>query len=1094
MNKILIALFFYVPLLISPQEVLFSATNPSLKMVIYEIESQTDLKFAYGNEIDIVRKLDGKYDFKKDDIKKVIKELSNKTPYTFTIVRNNLTITPDSSPIVRPKKKINPEQPFQMQVEGNVTDENGMPLPSVTVQERGTNNGVLTDFDGNYNIEVSSAESVLVFSYIGMITTERTVEENTTIDVQMEEDSQALDEVILVGYGTQRRSDITGAIGMVDSEEFEDEPVTQIGEALQGKISGLQVTANSGAPGSGLMVRVRGVGTLNNADPLYVVDGNPNVDPIDLVPDQVKSIQVLKSASAAAIYGAQGANGVILITTKQGKAGKSTLNINYSSGLQEIQRYVPMANATQYAILYNEGLAAAGEDPLYSDPESLGEGTFWQKEITQVAPLTNIMVSASGGSETSRYFFSAGYQDQDGVIKGSSFNRSSLRINSSHDITPVLRVGQNLSANISNRENPIGLASALTANPEIPAKFPDGSWGYSPTSLNSQNPAASIYYNHNDTKRSVVNGNVYTDITILKDFEFRSQYNFNIGFVENIDFNPAYEISPQSFNINASLQENFNKFKETSWANTLNYTKTAGKHNFDALAGVTIEESDTKFIRAYGAGLPENATISEELRYLDLSTQSASIAGNAGSYGILSYLGRLNYNFDNSYFATINFRADGSSKFGTNNKWGYFPSFSLGWKISQENFLENVGWMDNLMLRGGWGQLGNQSSLPNYAFANLVTPNINYAFGTDQEVYRGQIAAGMANPDLKWETSKEVNIGFDFRGFDGKVTATVDWYNRETSDMLLRVPIAAYTGIQDFPYVNGGNVTNKGFEVLVGFEDATSGGLQYGISANMARNENEVTALSNSGSAIFQDIGFSGQGSVTQVGSPIASFWGWETDGIFQTAAEVDAHAFQTSGTAPGDFRYKDLNDDGVIDADDQAIIGNPWPEIVYGANAFLNYKNFGFSVNLQGVYGNEIYNETKFRLEGASFYGYTQNAFDNRWTGPETPNATVPRMNTGDRNNNFRSSDFYLEDGSYLRIKNIQLSYKIPERVFSDLATVSVYGSVQNAYTFTKYPFLDPELGAASVDKLDGTLLIGVDNITYPVPRIFTLGVKVGL
>src|SRR5690606_15262337 len=333
------------------------------------------------------------------------------------------------------------------------------------------------------------------------------------------------------------------------------------------------------------------------------------------------------------------------------------------------------------------------------------------------------------------------------------------------------------------------------------------------------------------------------------------------------------------------------------------------------------------------------------------------------------------------------------------------------------------------------------------------SPNINYAFGTTQAVSVGQAPLGVGNPDLKWESSREVNIGFDFRGFDGKVTATVDWYNRETSDMLLQVPIAAYAGIQNFPY-----------------ENTTPSGLKYGISANMARNENKVTALSNSGSAIFQNIGFAGQGSVTQVGSPIASFWGWETDGIFQTQAEIDAHAFQSSGTAPGDFRFKDKTPDGVINAQDQGIIGNPWPKIVYGGSIFLNYNNFDFSVNFQGVYGNDIFNETKFRIEGASFYGYSKNAFLNRWTGPDTPNATVPRMNTADPNNNFRSSTYYLEDGSYLRISNIQLSYKIPERIFGDLATLSVYGSVQNAFTFTKYPFLDPELG-----QTGNSLRIGV-------------------
>lgn len=1073
------------------QRLNISQKNIDTKELMEKLEAISGYKFVFDKSILDYKK---RFTIKEKGISfnELLNKVSEQSRLRFKKVNDNINVR-----LAEPTSSTSTldEAQADVVITGQVSGTDGIPLLGVSVVVQGGDIGTVTDFDGNYTLTVPEG-SVLVFSFIGMRTQYVPVADQTVINVVMEEDVAALNEVIVVGYGSQKRSDITGAIGVVGSEEFEDEPVVQVGQALQGKVAGLQVTQNSGSPGSGLLIRVRGAGTVNNAEPLYVVDGNPNADPIDLIPEQIESIQVLKSASASAIYGAQGANGVILITTKQGRAGKSRLDINFSQGFQQIQRNVPVTNATEYATLYNEGLVNAGGEPLYDNPEALGVGTDWQKAVFQMAPMTNITVSANGGSESSRYFFSGGYTDQEGIVKGTSFDRVNLRINSSHDITPGISIGQNLSASVSSYENisefSFGsiLGNTLTANPEIPVKFPDGSWGFSETSLNSTNPAASIHYTNNDTKRKVVNGNVYVDITFLKNFVFRSQYNFNIGDTENVNFSPQYEISSRIFNNIASLTETTNRFDENSWANTLNYTANTGKHNIDALVGFTTQESTTKRVLAEGAGLPANATFNENLRYLDLNTQSNRVEGSGGSYGILSYLGRVNYNYAGKYFTTVNFRADGSSRFGENNKWGYFPSFSLGWKLSEEKFLEDTEWIDNLMLRGGWGSLGNQSSLPNYAFASLVTPNINYVFGSQQEVYRGQAPIGQGNPNLKWESTDETNFGFDFNGFGGKVNASFDYYHKQTTDMLLQVPLAGYSGLQSFPFVNGGEVVNKGFEFLLGYENNTPGGLNYSISGNIARNKNEVVDLSNAGSSLFQRISFVGLVNVTQEGSPIASFYGWETDGLFQTQEEVDNHAFQSSGTAPGDIRFKDLNGDGVVNAEDQTIIGNPWPKFIYGFNGSLSYKNFDFRVQLNGVAGNEIFAGYKFRTEGSNFFNYTRNVWENRWTGPGTSN-TVPRVNTDDPNNNMRSSEYYLENGSYLRVRNIQMSYKFPENVFNDAATVSIYASVQNAFTFTKYPGFDPELGT---NNSSNPLYVGIDETIYPVPRIYTIGLKVGL
>ncbi len=981
----------------------------------------------------------------------------------------------------------------QKTVTGRVTLEDNQPVSGATITVNGTQTATQTNEEGGFSITVPQGRNLLTVSLLGYESQVVDIADKSTVLIILQSNIADLDEVVVVGYGTQRKSDVTGAIGSVSSKDFEDLPVTQVGQALQGKVAGIQIQQNSGAPGSGLLVRVRGTGTVNNSEPLYVIDGNPNGNMLDLSPDQIESIQVLKSASAAAIYGAQGANGVILITTKQGRTGKSLMDVNLSHGLQQIQRYYPVANAREYATLYNEGLTNAGENPLYDNPDALGVGTDWQKEIFKVAPMTDVSVSASGGNENSNFFFSSGYLKQDGIVIGSSFDRLNLRINSSHTITPAIKIGQNFSGSLStyNQVSEFGvgtiLGSVLTANPEVPVKMEDGTWGYSTTSLNSSNPRASLHYNNNKTRRPVFNGNVYAEIVPFEGLTFRSQFNFNLGTVENKQFSPVYFISARSRNDIASLTENNTRFREHSWANTLTYEKSIGNHSFDVLAGITNQEAYTQNVTSAGQGLPAAATDNEELRYLDLAIQGFRVSGGAGEWGILSYLGRINYNYAGKYFSTVNFRADGSSRFGVNNKYGYFPSFSLGWKISEETFLERVDWVTNLMIRGGWGSLGNQNSLPNYAFAELVTPNINYNFGNT--ILRGQAPTGKGNPDLKWESTEETNLGFDFSGFGGRLTASFDWYNKKTSDILLQVPILQYSGIEQAPYVNGGSVLNRGVEIMVGYQRNNPSKFNYALSGNISFNKNKVTELSNTGSSIYSQLSFVGLANVTQVGSPIASFYGWKTNGIFQTEQEVESHAFQSSGSAPGDFRYIDLKEDGVINADDQTIIGNPWPKFVYGLNSSFTYGNFELGVQIQGTYGNDIFMASKFRLEGANFYNYSKNMWDNRWTGPGTSNS-VPRLTTNDQNNNLRSSDYYVEDGSYLRVRNIQVGYRFPNGLLK-LRNLRMYASVQNAFTISKYPGFDPELGS---NRNNDSLYIGIDEFVYPVPRIYTIGFSLGL
>jgi len=982
----------------------------------------------------------------------------------------------------------------QRKITGTVTTENSQPASGATVSITGTQVATQTDVSGIFSINVPQDKNTLTITYVGYEPQTVNVTNQTSIDITLKSSNAALEQVVVVGYGTQKRSDVTGAIGSVSAKQIEDEPVVQVGQALQGKVAGLQISQNSGTPGSPLLIRVRGTGTVNNASPLYVVDGNPSSDALDLAPDQIESIQVLKSASAAAIYGAQGANGVILITTKQGRAGKTQTDVNFSQGWQMPIRHYPVANATEYAILYNEGLVNAGQAPLFPDPQSLGEGTDWQKEIFRVAPMTDLSVSIRGGSETSKFYFSTGYVKQEGIVKGSSFDRINLRINSSHNLSSAIRVGQNLSLSMANYEllpefnRGSILDQALVANPGVPLKMPDGNWGYVASSLSSTNPAAAIHYNHNDTKRPVANGNVYADVTLLKDFVFRSQFNFNMGYSSNTIFLPTFRISTRSYRDIASLTEMTNRFTDYAWSNTLTYQKSIGDHSFDLLGGTTVQESHFQSITATGAGLPLSATDDPNLRDLNLATQGNSVAGGSGEWGILSFLGRVNYNYKGKYFTTVNFRADGSSRFGANNKFGYFPSFSVGWKISQESFLKGAEWMNNLMLRGGWGSLGNQGSLPNYAFTGTVTPFVNYTFGEAQAVANGQAPTGVGNPDLKWEATKETNLGLDFTGFGNKVTASLDWYNKKTTDVLLQVPLAGYSGIEQFPYVNGGSVLNKGLEFMLGYTNKTAGGLDYSFSGNIAYNSNKVLALSNAGGAIFTRIRFQGLVGVTQVGSPIASFYGWKTDGIFQNQADISKSAFQSAGTAPGDWKFVDLNNDGVINALDQTIIGDPWPKFTYGFNSSFAYKGFDLKLTLQGVYGNEIFFASKYHLESTSYHNYDRFILENRWTGPGTSNI-APRMNASDPNVNMRSSDFYVKDGSYLRVKNIQLGYKVPQSLVH-IRSLKVYASIANALTFTKYPGFDPEIGT---NRENNPFYVGIDESNYPVARTYTIGFNMG-
>lgn len=971
----------------------------------------------------------------------------------------------------------------QTEVQGRVTNKDGEPLEGVSVKIKDSNIGTSTDSQGRYSLKVSSTSHKLLFTFIGYISKEVEISKTLINDVILEPDVNQIADIIVVGYGTQQKKNVTSSISTVSSAQIKNYPVLQAGQAIQGKVAGAQIIQNSGSPGSSVMVRIRGAGTVNNSSPLYVVDGNIGVDPRDLDPNHIESIEILKSASAAAIYGAQGANGVILITTKKGKNGINS-SLNYYTGIQSIHNKLDIADATQYATLYNTALTNAGRNPVFENVENLGKGTDWQDAIFRTAKMNSGEISFSGGNDIGKFYISGSYFNQEGIVLKSDYERISFRVNSEYNLSSKIKIGENISLSngISNvipefgDRNPV--PNAWHMDPTTPVFNQDGSWGF-PKFSDTKNPVAELELYNNTVKRPVLNGSFYTDIKLLESLDFRSQFNLNYGISNTYSFIPTFDVFHLQRNLVSSISRVNSQFSNWDWQNTLTFDKNFGSHNLEALAGFTLLRNQEERITARGEGLPENANFDTNLRYLDLARSGNLSTGGAGDYSMASFLGRINYNYKGTYLFTGNMRIDGSSRFGKNNRYGMFPSFSVGWRLSDEGFLQDVKFINDLKLRAGWGMLGNQNSLPNYAFANTVVQNLVYPFGN--VISQGQAATSLGNENLKWESTKETEVGLDFTGFNNQINISASYYHKRTNDMLLRVPVAAYLGIQTPPFVNGGSVSNKGFEFLLGYNKTVNDNLKFDISFNLSKNINEVIKLSNQQAALF-----SGNYSRTTVGQPIASFYGYVTDGIFQTEEEVKSHAFQSPSTAPGDFRYKDLNNDGVINQSDRETIGSPWPDFLYGVNGRLNWKKIDFNFAIHGVSGNEIASHWKYFTHGSNFYNYDIELL-NSWKGAGTSNE-IPRLNANDPNNNLRPSTYFITNGSYLRLQNIQIGYSLPNLIMGYLKNPRIYASAQNVLTITQYKGYDPEIGAPSTP-----LSLGVDNGFYPQPRIFTFGIGFG-
>ena len=1009
----------------------------------------------------------------------------------------------------------------QRTVEGTVTDaESGEILIGVTVLIKGTTTGVATDINGRYRLVSAqlTASSVIVYSYIGYITMEQIPGSRTVIDVKLNTDQYVVDEIVVIGYGTAKKRNVLGAVTRVNNEELTRLPVAGVEQALQGRAAGVQVTQNTGAPGEGVSVRIRGAGSINSSnDPLYIVDGIPTADALKILsPGDIENITVLKDASAAAIYGSRANNGVVLITTKKGTKGETKVTYRGQTGFQKATRLTKMVNTSDYITIYNE--AAANDNALL--PEGLQRSLItsedatgfanvnYVKELLITAPINSHELSFSGGAESTNYMISISFFDQKGIIKGSGYTRGTARLDVNTTANKWLTVGLNMLAGISSNDI-IGSSGdgyggnggsviryAFFRNPAIPIRFPDGTYVDRPAEYfgrqvfdsflgDGYNPIGMSYYNDNNRKDDSYLGKVYFTAALTKKLKFTTNFGMDYRNSFSRRFNPTWGTLNR---IDAVNSLNIGNERIVNWTmnNVLNYETTFGEsHTLSAMLGFEAIKNSGKAMYANDMDFPVQQ---QELIYIGngLGIKIASQGEYAST--LASFFGRVNYDFKGKYYLSATLRRDGSSRFIGKNKWGTFYSLSAGWALKQESFLKDVLWLENLKLRVGYGAVGNQE-ISLYANRDRISPYFNYPFGDISNGGYAQTALG--NNDLKWETSYQYNAGVDAELWKGAFAFSLDYFYKVTGNMLVKAPNPPSVGYAEAPWINSGSVLNTGLELEATYRQ-TKLKWGYSIGGNLTYMHNEVLKLD---APMFGGLVETGiYATRTEVGHPIGSFYMLEMDGIFQNETDVLLSAFQGNNIKPGDVKFKDQNKDGRIDNNDRVYLGSAIPKLIAGINMAANYKNFDLNMFFQGTYGNKIYVQINQDIEG--FYrGFTvtQRFFNERWTGEGTSN-TEPRPSWTSKSNNARPSSRFLEDGSYIRLKNLQFGYTIPEKILkiTGLSKARVYVSGSNLYTLTKYPGLDPEMTVSDNSKNEGDRSAGIDWGTYPSAMTLMFGIDI--
>lgn len=971
----------------------------------------------------------------------------------------------------------------QTTISGKVTAEDtGDPLPGVNVVVKGTSTGTVTNIDGNYSLSIPEDAETLVFSSVGYISQEVPINNQSTINISLSSDVKSLSEVVVIGYGTQERRDLTGSVASVSSEEITQLPNVNVAQALQGRAPGVVVTENSGRPGAAATVQIRGVGTVGNSDPLYVVDGqilNGANGLESLNPNDIESMEVLKDASASAIYGARAANGVVLITTKRGKAGETKLSYHGYYGPQWFNDRLEWMNAEEYVRDNIRRANAQGERSIWEDegdPAQFGEGINYWEKLWQTGNITDHTLSLSGGNENSRFLASFGYLDNEGVMIGQSFERYSLRLNTDHNLGNWLKIGQSLQV---SRANEVAIGGTGGYNrvfqggwrmvPTIvPERFPDGTWNGptrpgEPFTFDTFSPNQFIEEQDHLDKQWRALGNVYAEITFFEGFNFRSTVSGLFGFNDGTNWTPQLTNAAGSGNA-TSLSRSTNTTTNWQWDNILTYSRSFGSHNFSALAGYTAQENRYEFLgSSVGDFLDESVVVIS-----GGNPETLTGSGGITDWALNSIIGRITYDFDGKYLFQANIRADGSSRFGEGNRWGYFPSFSAGWRISEENFFD-VPAISDLKLRGSWGQLGNDQ-IGLYAFAAAVNLSQRYVFGQSQNILPGAAPLQLANSNIKWEETTQLDIGLDLGLFDDALLFTADYFVKETNDMLLQVPIPLSSGYGRAPFVNAGSVENRGWELASTYRKYT-GEFTWDATLNLSSVKNEVTALGQ-GERII--TGANNGDQIADVGTEIFAFFGYVADGLYQNQAEIDAaNALNPEreydpGAAPGAVRFKDLDGDGLITDEDRTVIGSPYPDLSYGLNLSAGYKNFDLSLFLQGTVGNEILmaNNDNFMIQPGGRLRYNLD----RWFEEGDTNDPVLWGVAGFQNasggRDGRTGDYMVFDGTYMRVKNLQLGYTIPSTLTDriGISRLRFYASTKNLLTIwdrPEYNFItDPELG----------------------------------
>lgn len=1032
----------------------------------------------------------------------------------------------------------------QTTITGTVTDAGtGEALAGTTIQVKGTNVGATSDAAGKYQISLPATGKVLVFSFIGYQPIEIEVGNRTVVDAKLTNADNALGEVVVVGYGVQNRRDITTSIGSVKARDLANQPVASFDQALAAKIAGVQVTQTSGAPGAGLSVRVRGTGSISAGnDPLYVIDGIPlsrdtkyatgstNTqfpdNPINVLStintDDIESIEVLKDASAAAIYGSRGSNGVVLLTTKRGKEGKTTISYDTFVGAQTVSKKIDMVNAYEYAQLSYEAKNNAyldrnpnGKPTDSNDIRNRGVGapstliqpeivpylsgqpgltdTDWQDAIFRTAPIQNHTLSISGGKDNVRFYVSGNYLDQRGVVINSGFKRYSARANV--DVkSGRLTVGMNLNPTYSYHdlikaegpylgEGVVGLA--LQMPPIFPVYNTDGSynwqgnaWGYGATSI--LNPVAIADQVSDKLSQLRLLGNAFAQYEIIKGLSYRLSVGTDINTFQRDYFRPStLEIRDRK---GASVPTGFSRAQNfVNWLveNTLNYNRSFGVHNVSALAGFTSQKDRRVANELTATNFPN------DLVYTLNAGQVSSGGSDIQEWSLLSYLGRAQYDYNGKYLVSAAIRADGSSRFGRDNRWGYFPSVSAGWNVSQESFMKSATWLSDLKIRASYGLTGN-FQIPNYGSVSLLNYQ-NYILGPET-IVTGLAPGNSANDKLKWEKTAMLDVGFDASFLSNKLSLTFDYYNANTSDLLLNVPVPRTSGFST-ELQNIGKVNNKGFEFTLGTHQ-TFGRLRWDASANIATNRNKVVALGPSGDPIIVAGGVAGAQFITQIGRPIGEYYTMINDGVFKNQAEIDAYP-HVSTTRPGDFKFRDTNGDGKIDfSSDRTVTGSYFPKYTFGFNTNLAYRGFDLGVALQGVQGHKIMNLIRRYIYNMEGNGNLFKGALNRWQSAENPgNGLVNRANRLASGSNGEISTWHIEEGSYVRIRTITLGYTLPTTVLQRLrlTRARIYVTAQNPFTFTKYLGFNPEVNS----RPDSALSSGEDYGTYPLPRTTSVGLN---